>query len=334
VVSVRHFPFSYLCWGMSILLVAAMSGSLLAGVTTYSPLEVIRDTEVREIVIQLRLPRVLCAALVGGGLAVVGVAYQALFRNYLASPFTLGISSGAALFASAALVFGFASGRGGFDVGLCAFVGALFSIGIILGLASRLRYADSNSLLLIGIVFSFFCSSVMTLIQYLADYTQLFQVTRWMMGGISVVGWIDLLLGAVCVGVVSAWLWSRPQHLDLMLFGDDLASVKGLDVVRFSRATFVLSSFLVGWVVAQCGIIGFVGIVVPAIARIMVGVSHARVIPISLLLGALLVVLCDLLGRVVIAPFEVPAGVFTSVIGGPVFIALLLVSTKRGARVL
>jgi len=334
VVPARYFPFGYLCWGMCILLVVVMSGSLLAGVTTYSPLEAIRDSEVREIIVQLRLPRVLCAALVGGGLAVVGVAYQALFRNYLASPFTLGISSGAALFASAALVFGLASGRGGFDVGLCAFVGALLSIGIILALASRLRYADSNSLLLIGIVFSFFCSSVMTLIQYLADYTQLFQVTRWMMGGISVVGWSDLLLGAVCVGVVVAWLWSRPQHLDLMLFGDDLALVKGLDVARFSRATFVLSSFLVGWVVAQCGIIGFVGIVVPAIARIMVGVSHARVIPISLLLGALLVVLCDLLGRVVIAPFEVPAGVFTSVIGGPVFIALLVVSTKRGARVL
>jgi iron complex transport system permease protein len=323
-----------LCVGSAIFLLAAFCLSLLVGATVYSPWQLVSDDHARGIVLQLRLPRVLCCALVGAGLAVIGVAYQALFRNYLASPFTLGVSSGAALCASAALVFGLASTRGGLDVGLFALIGALCSIALILTVARRVRRADSQSLLLVGIVFSFFCSSIMSLIQYLADYSQLFQVTRWMMGGIQAVGWSDLGIGAMCAAVTCTWLLSHSRQLDLMLFGDDLASVKGLDPVRFSRITFVLSSFLVGWIVSQCGIIGFVGIVVPAISRILVGVSHSRVLPISLLLGALLVVSCDLLGRVVIAPFEIPAGVFTSLIGGPVFVLLLLGGGRRSRGIL
>lgn len=314
---------------LTTLLCVALGVSLLVGVTNFSLFDLIEDREARRIVLQLRVPRVLCSMLVGGGLAVVGVAYQALFRNHLASPFTLGVSSGAALCSAAALVLGLTSSRFGLDVGVYALFGALISIAFILIVAARVPRGYSHSLLLVGIVFSFFCSSAMTLIQYLADYSQLFQVTRWLMGGIPAVGWGDLSIGATCMGIITAWLCSHTRQLDLMLFGDDLAAVKGVDPAKFSRATFVLSSFLVGWIVAQCGIIGFVGIVVPAIARVMVGVSHARVLPISLLLGALLVVVCDLLGRITIAPFEIPAGVFTSVIGGPVFVLLLLAETRR-----
>lgn len=331
--------FGYLVTGLASLLAIALGSAALLGVTNYAPWSVLSDPEARSIVVDVRLPRVLCSALVGAGLAVVGVAYQALFRNYLASPFTLGISSGAALCASTALIFGFTTSRGGIDVGLCALVGALLSIVVILAIAKRLdrpngrrnglATADSHSLLLVGIVFSFFCSSVMTLLQYVADYSQLFQVTRWMIGGIPTLSWGELAVGMVCALVIVAWLWAHSRQLDLMLFGDDMAAVKGLDAPRFSRATFVLSSFLVGWIVAQCGVIGFVGIVIPAIARTLVGVSHARVLPIALLLGALLVVSCDLVGRVVIAPFEIPAGVFTSVLGGPAFIVLLLSSGRR-----
>jgi iron complex transport system permease protein len=326
---------------LGILLAIAVCLGVLVGVSTYSPSELIFNPDAQDIALRLRLPRVLCSVLVGAGLAAVGMAYQALFRNYLASPFTLGVSSGAALAASAALVFGLSSGRGGLDIGAFALGGAILSIVVILAIARRLNRriglgvstGDSSSLLLVGIVFSFFCSSVLTLIQYLADPSQLFQVTRWMMGGIPAVGWGDLVVGAGCAGVIIAWLWTHNRQLDLMLFGDDLAVVKGLDPRRFSYATFVLSSFLVGWIVAQCGVIGFVGIVVPAIARILVGVAHSRVLPISLLLGALLVVVCDLLGRVVIAPFEIPAGVFTSVLGGPAFVALLLGFGRGGRKI-
>jgi iron complex transport system permease protein len=326
--------FRCLCASVVLLLCLALVAGVLIGVTMYTPMQFLEDEEVQQIVVHLRLPRVLCSLLVGGGLALVGVAYQALFRNHLASPFTLGVSSGAALCSSAAIVLGLTTSQTGIDVGMYALLGALLSIGFIVGISAGFRHRYSHSVLLVGIVFSFFCSSAMTLIQYLADYSQLFQITRWLMGGIPTVSWRDLAVGVLCFVGIVAWLWTHSGELDLMLFGDDLATVKGLDPIRFSRITFVLSSFFVGWVVAQCGIIGFVGIVVPAIARILVGVSHARVLPISLLLGALLVVLCDVLGRVLIAPFEIPAGVFTSVIGGPIFVLLLLAEAKRGTRML
>jgi len=322
--------FKFLCVGLTLSLIVAFICALLFGVTNYSPVVLLDDSEARGLILSLRLPRVLCATLVGAGLSVVGVAYQALFRNYLASPFTLGISSGAALFAAAGVILGFtSSGGGSIDVSLLALVGALVSIAVILSVSRGRNQGDSNFLLLVGVVFSFFCSSLMTLLQYLADYSRLFQVTRWMMGGIPSAGWSDLLVGAFSLALILAWLSPRTRELDLVLFGDDLATVKGLDVRRFSRATFALSSFLIGWVVANCGVIGFVGIIVPAVARLLVGVRHARVLPVSVMLGALLVVVCDLLGRVVIAPFEIPAGVFTSVLGGPIFVALLIAGSGR-----
>jgi iron complex transport system permease protein len=164
----------------------------------------------------------------------------------------------------------------------------------------------------------------MTLVQYLADYSKLFNITRWMIGGIPVANWSDLICGAgLCAGLF-CWLMRHTRELDLALFGDEVAQVKGVDISRFARIAFIISSFLVGWIVAQCGTIGFVGIIVPAIARLMVGIGHRRVLPLALLLGAILVLVCDLLGRTLIAPFEIPAGVFSAVLGGPVFIALLV----------
>lgn len=307
-----------------LVLVLVCIASVLCGARTFSFGAIIADSDVREIVLTLRVPRVLFAVLVGAGLSIVGVCYQALFRNYLASPFTLGVSSGAALAASTALVFGLTAGRFSVDVSVCAIIGALASIALIVLISSVNRPTGKNSLLLVGIVFSFFCSSLLTLIQYVSDYSQLFRVTRWMMGGIPAVGWDDLILGAVCVLVNFVWLLRHERGLDLMLFGDDLASVKGINVTILTRTAFVLTSFLVGWVVAQCGVIGFVGIIVPAIARMIIGLRHKYLLPLSALLGATLVVFCDLLGRMVIAPFEIPAGVFTSVIGGPIFILLMI----------
>jgi iron complex transport system permease protein len=228
-----------------------------------------------------------------------------------------------------ALLFGFSASRYSFDIGVFALLGALVSIFIITLIHRINRRGDSNSLLLIGIVFSFFCSSVMTLLQYVADYSQLFQVTRWLMGGIPTASWSDLCIGALAFGVVFAWALRNARGLDLMLFGDDFASVKGIDVAHVTQTAFILTSVVVGWVVAQCGVIGFVGIIVPAVARLLVGVTHFRLLIVSALLGALLVVLCDVAGRVIISPFEIPAGVFTAVIGGPAFVLLMVKAGKR-----
>jgi iron complex transport system permease protein len=313
----------------SCLLVLVSCVSVLCGARTFSLSDIAQDPDVRSIVLELRLPRTIFAVLVGAGLSLVGACYQALFRNYLASPFTLGVSSGAALAASTALVAGFTSSRSGLDVSVCAILGAVVSIALILTLSSAQRASSRNSLLLVGIIFSFFCSSLLTLIQYVSDYSQLFRVTRWMMGGIPAVGWSDLIIGTVCVLVAFAWLMKNERGLDLILFGEDIASVKGIDVVKLVRTSFVLTSFVVGWIVAQCGVIGFVGIIVPAIGRIAIGLRHKYLLPLSAILGAILVVVCDVLGRVVIAPFEIPAGVFTSVLGGPLFIMLIIRPTRR-----
>jgi iron complex transport system permease protein len=315
--------------GALLLLLFVAVLSLLCGATFYSPQRALSDPESTAIIVDLRLPRTLCAALVGAGLSIVGATYQAIFRNYLASPFTLGVSSGAALVASAALLFGFCSSRYAFDIGIFALVGAIGSILIITMIHKCNRKRDTQSLLLVGIVFSFFCSSVMSLLQYLADYSQLFQVTRWMMGGIPTSTWSDLGIGAIAVGVVMGWALRNARALDLMLFGDDFASIKGVNVSRLTQVAFVFTSVVVGWVVAQCGVIGFVGIIVPAIARLLVGLAHTPVLILSAILGALLVLLCDVAGRVVVPPFEVPAGVFTAVIGGPVFVLLMLRPTRR-----
>ncbi len=268
--------------------------------------DLFQSPDTRLVIFELRLPRVLFAVLVGGALASVGAVYQTIFRNPLASPFTLGVSSGAALGAALSLM----AASSPFGVATSAMLGAVVSIMLILTI-------------------SFLCSSILTMLQYISDYSQLFRVTRWMMGGIPAVSAMDLAVGAVLIGAFLAYSIIRHRDLDLVLFGDDLASVKGVAISPLYYTTFILSSLIVGWIVAQCGVIGFVGIVVPACARLLVGLRHRVVVPLSFVLGAVLVVICDLLGRVVRPPFEVPAGVFTAIVGGPVFIVLVLVGYRR-----
>lgn len=299
---------------------------MLLGASHYSPLEILRDADVQRIVFHLRLPRVLFAVAIGGGLSVVGACYQSIFKNALASPFSLGVSSAAALGAALSLLGGTSSLLGGLGTPVSAIIGAL--VGLIAIIFCCRRDGGAERLLLVGVVFSFLCSSLLTLVQYLADYSQLFKVTRWLMGGVPVVSLVDVGVGFALVTVVMMWAQAHSRNFDLMLFGDDLARTKGVDTTLIRRTTFLITSVFVGWVVSQCGVIGFVGIIVPAVARLIVGISHRMLVPLSFLLGGTLVVLCDLLGRVVVPPFEVPAGVFTSLIGGPIFIALLLSRRK------
>jgi iron complex transport system permease protein len=306
--------------------IALVVVSLLCGARSYTVSEILTDPEAFAIVRDLRGPRVLFALTVGGGLALVGVMYQALFRNPLASPFTLGVSSGAALGAAFALTFG----AGVLSAHVGALGGAALTIALILALSRRMVGSAGESLLLLGVVFSFLCSSIITLAQYVSDYAQLFRVTRWMMGGIPTVTYGDLAPGVAALALLCAWVAKRNRDLDLMLFGDDVAALKGVETTRLYYAAFALSSLFVGWVVAMCGVIGFVGIIVPAIARHFVGCRHRALAPLSLAFGGMLVLGCDLLGRVINPPFEIPAGVFTAVIGGPLF--LLLVVVGRGRR--
>ena len=309
---------------LSFVLIVVFSVSVSLGSSGYGLSDMFVDESARAVLLHLRLPRAVCAVVVGFGLALIGGMYQSLFKNNLASPFTLGVSSGGALAASVALTCGFVSGRDGAILGIWALIGAALSVCCILIIHKFQHKREPHTLLLVGVVFSFFCSSLMALVQYIADYSELFQVTRWLMGGMSSSTWEVLFIGFIAVALTFTWAMRHARVLDLLLFGDDLATVKGVDVFKETRILFILSSVVVGWIVAQCGVVGFVGIVVPAVARMLVGISHRVMLPVAGVLGAILVSVCDTAGRVVIAPFEIPAGVFTAVLGGPVFIWLLL----------
>lgn len=321
--STRHVAALWIA--LVLLLVVVTLFALLCGASHFSISQILSDPDARSIVRELRLPRVLFAILVGGALAVVGAVYQSLFRNPLASPFTFGVSSGAALGASCALMFG----AHGISVQGAAIAGAIATIFLILAISRGIRGSAGESLLLVGVVFSFFCSSVLTMLQYVSDYSQLFRVTRWMMGGVPTTQLSEIGGGAVVITLFVLWAMKHHRAFDLMLFGDDVAAVKGVDSERLYYMSFILSSLVVGWIVAQCGVIGFVGIIVPAIARHFVGLCHRHVIPVSFLIGGVLVTVCDLLGRIARPPFEVPAGVFTAVVGGPIFIFLALTNLRR-----
>lgn len=275
---------------------------------------------------QLRLPRVLLALLAGGVLAVSGVAFQTLFRNPLAEPYTLGVAGGAAL--GAVLALQLAGDAGFLAVAGTAFLGALTVSAIILGLASTRRGLETGTLLLAGIAISLSCSALILFVQYLADFTRTFRMVRWMMGGLAVVGYGEIawLLPWVLLaaGVVLAHRW----ELNLLLTGEELAASRGVDLMRLRLLVLGATSLAVGALVAVAGPIGFVGLIVPHILRRAVGHDHLHLVPACLFGGGAFLALCDLAARTVMAPAELPVGVLTALLGGPFFLWLLVLRRR------
>ena len=272
----------------------------------------------------------LAAFLAGAGLAVAGAVFQAVFRNALATPYTLGVSGGAAFGVALVTRLGLAMALGGARLAsIAAFVGALLAIGVVWGLARlRSELADS-SLLLAGVAVSFFFSSLILFMQYTASLGDSFRVVRWLMGGLGAVdfGSVGQLAPFLAAGLGVVLL--RARELDLLACGGDLAASRGVDVPTTRKHLFVASSVMVGGVVACCGPIGFVGLMVPHICRLLLGARHRDLLPASLVMGGVFLVACDTVARVVIAPAELPVGVITAFLGGPFFLWLLL---RRGAR--
>jgi iron complex transport system permease protein len=275
---------------------------------------------------QLRIPRVLMAFLAGSALATSGMAFQAMFRNPLATPFTLGVSSGGALGASLAIHCGLTFSHLGFSaVSLCAFAGAMAVIGLIYGL-TRLRSGFSTAtMLLAGVAISFFCSSLILFLQYLSDQTRTFRMLRWVMGGLNdVVSYGELL--SLCPFVVAGCLivLYLSRELNLITTGEELAASRGVEVHRTQVLLFLATSLMVGAVVALCGPIGFVGLMAPHICRLLIGPDHRYLMPATLLFGGAFLVLCDTVARTIMAPTELPVGIITALLGGPFFLWLLL----------
>ena len=273
-----------------------------------------------------RLPRVLAAAFVGCTLASAGVVFQALLRNPLATPFTLGVSSGAALGAILAITLGGAGLAAHVaSVPAASLLGSLAAVAIVYALATaRHRGFSTSVLLLAGVTMNSFFSAVILFVQYFADMTQTMRTLRWLMGDLDVAGYGPLVAAlplAVVAGAVFAWL---PRALNLLSLGPDQAEARGVNVLTAQRLAFLSGSLATGAAVSLGGPIGFIGIVVPHLVRLMVGSDHRVVLPASACFGAAFLVACDLVARTVLAPIELPVGIVTALIGGPFFLWLLI----------
>jgi iron complex transport system permease protein len=273
-----------------------------------------------------RLPRTLAGASVGALFAASGVVFQGLLRNPLATPFTLGVSTGAALGAILAITFNWSVGIVGLSaVPVAAFAGSLMAVAIVYALAqARHRGLSTTVLLLAGVTMNAFFSAMILFVQYFASFVDTYRTLRWLMGDLDVSSYQPLLAAmptAVIAVAAFAWL-ARP--LNLLSLGADSAESRGLDVTTAQRAAFFSASLATGAAVSIGGPIGFVGIIVPHLVRLLVGPDHRLVLPASALFGAAFLVGCDVIARTILAPIELPVGIITALIGGPFFLWLLI----------
>ncbi|WUA62976.1 iron ABC transporter permease (plasmid) [Streptomyces sp. NBC_00224] len=277
------------------------------------------------IVWQLRVPRALLAAFVGAGLGVVGTAVQALVRNPLADPYLLGISNGASLGAVAAIVLGAGAG-GALGLGLsgAAFAGALATFALVWAVARRGGGFAPLRLVLAGVAIGQFLSGFTSyLVLQAGDEQQTHSVLFWLMGSLSGATWTLLAVPAIAVPLALLILQARARGLNALLMGDETAAGLGIDVVRLRRELFLVTSVLTGVLVAVSGAIAFVGLMVPHVCRLLIGGDHRRLLPLSALMGALLLVVVDTVCRTAMDAQELPVGVVTSLIGAPALLYLL-----------
>ncbi len=314
--------------GMIFLTLVVLFIAPFSGMEKISP-EVFFNTQaspvIRNIFWKIRVPRVLIAFISGSALALSGMAFQAMFRNALATPFTLGVSSGAAVGAAIYVKTGFLISLLGFaGQSISAFLGAILSISLVYGLTQIKKGFSSSTLLLAGVAVNFFFSSLILFLQYLSDFTHSFQIVRWLMGGFEIVGYKPLLsiLPFTVIGILFISL--KLNELNLLMLGEDLALSRGVAVNRVKTGLFIATSLMVGSVVSVCGPIGFVGMMVPHICRLIIGSDHRNLAPATFLIGGTFLVLCDTIARILIAPAEIPVGVITAMLGGPFFIWLLV----------
>ncbi len=272
-----------------------------------------------------RIPRIILAALTGAALSVAGAILQSLLRNDLAAPFTLGVSSGAALGAVIAISLGLPYSIAGIPtVPIAAFLGSLGAISLVFSLA-RTRTGDFPTpiLLLAGVTANFFFAALVMLIHYLSDFTQSFRIVRWLMGGLDITSYKTLLSISPMIFIGFAVLMFYGRDFNVMSTGIQSAMSRGVEVIKVQKIGFIMASLLTGAVVSLSGPIGFVGLIVPHIVRLIVGPDLRILLPASIFFGASFLIICDTLARTLISPTEIPVGIITAMLGGPFFVWLL-----------
>lgn len=293
-----------------------------------------RNNPAAQVLLFGRLPRVLAAALAGAALSAAGVAFQALLRNPLADPYTLGISSGSSLGAVLAIRLGVEGAQlfglpvGAVALPLCAFVGAVAVVSLVYVLGER-GTAGPATLLLSGVTLALLSNALITAVLYTADFGETYRIVRWQMGDLDVMRYDLIVRMGVPVAVALALIVPRGRALNAMSAGPDAAAGLGVDVRRTTRTIYVAASLAVAAVVAVAGPIGFVGLLVPHALRTIVGPDHRILLPASVLCGASFLIVADTLAQVLLRPAVLPVGVLTAVLGAPFFVGILLSKEMR-----
>lgn len=305
--------------------VAILIGACTAGSVHISLVRAFTDAASPDhaILFVARMPRVLMGAIVGGILAVVGAALQALVRNPLAEGGILGISGGGALGAILALIFTWRWAASAEIVPLCAFLAALGSTLLVYRLSELRGELEPFTLLLVGVILNAFWGAAIMLVNSVVDFYYTHSILFWLMGSLESPSWREVALVGILGLIGLAVLLGLARDMNLLSLGDDAAAELGVDVDRLRRIVFVATSVMIGAAVSVSGIISFVGLIVPHVLRLALGSDHRLLIPASMLGGAAFLVVCDLVARTVIAPAEIPVGAITALCGGPFFVYML-----------
>ncbi|GAB2572877.1 iron complex transport system permease protein [Gracilibacillus alcaliphilus] len=296
----------------------------------FGSLDQVESDSYTNIIMQVRMPRVIFALLIGMGLSLCGVVMQAIVQNPLADPYILGISSGASLGATFAILVGFGSGAILAQLGVAfgAFVGAIITSALVLLLSSIGGKVTSIKLVLSGVVIGALCGSLSSLIIFFAnDAEGIKNVTFWTMGSLASSSWSKVPILAITVAAGCALFLFQHRILNTMLLGDESAVTLGINLSLFRKLYMIIAALIAGTMVAYSGMIGFVGLIIPHICRGLFGSDHKRLMPSALLLGGLFLMWADVLSRILVENVELPIGILTSVIGSPLFIYMIV---KRG----
>lgn len=300
--------------------------SLIAGSTDLTPKELIYvllgrsdNPLLNAIIWDLRIPRIITGMVVGAALSACGVIFQAVLRNPLAEPYTLGVSSGGALGATISIMMGLS---GAAMVGMC-FLGCLITILIILGLAS-IKGFSNTMLILCGVIIGFLLSSIMMLLFSLSTTRDVYASVMWLMGSLSAPGKDSLRIMVYFVLPLVLALMFFSRDINILSLGDEKAMYLGLNARSARALLFFISSLITGACVAVAGVISFVGLIMPHIMRKIIGPDHRLLLPSSMIAGSILLILSDTIARIVISPLELPVGVITGIMGGLFFLFMIL----------
>lgn len=327
---------NFLAYIVSLLL---LCGAIVLGVTIGTvPISPVilwnpgSDAAAANILWNIRMPRVVLAGLVGAALAIAGAAFQGLLKNPLADPYTLGVSSGASVGAVTTLFFGISLPfLGTFTLPVMSMAGALLTMFLVMGFAKMVdRSMKMETVILTGIIFSSFLGSIISLMIALTG-EELRQIIGWLLGSVSMRGWPYVKMALPFIMIGSFMLWLNRRELNAMLFGEERAQHLGVDVKKRKLSILIGGSVLTGAAVAVSGTIGFIGLVVPHMTRLVWGSDHRHLLPLSFINGAALLIICDLAARTIISPTELPIGVITSFIGAPVFAYIFFRQRKGGS---